>query len=421
MDENNNFEIEKETEGLASPDDDFIIGKGFTVAEENLTPIETKGEKKRSPKKLIYNIVWIVAIVIVSCSIAFGAIYIGADYLGVAFGRNGESVTFEIERGSSTKKIAETLKSEGIINSPLAFRLYSKLKHYDSRFKYGVYTVDDDCGYEVIAQKLMTEGAEAKSVKVTIPEGTGINDYTKNVNGENVTIPGIATILEKNGVCSKGDFFIALNEVVMDSDLLKNANVGKTYYALEGYLFPDTYEFYYYDSKECAKLAIERMISESEKRITKAMMERADKLGYTMNEVLTMASIIQMESGQNTAEMANVAAVFYNRLKSDNFTSLGSSPTIYYGKSFGSRDDGRYHTQAEGTKFSAIEGLPPGPICSPGIEAINAALNPTEDFPYYFFVTDKTGKFYYRKTLSEHNKIISQLQSSNNWVYEKFD
>ena len=133
-----------------------------------------------------------------------------------------------------------------------------------------------------------------------------------------------------------------------------------------------------------------------------------------MNEVLTLASIVQMESGLNTTDMPGVAAVFYNRLNnSAEFSTLGSSPTCYYGDSF-KKDDGRYNTYN-------VEGLPPGPLCSPGIDAINAVLNPTENSPYYYFVTDSTGKFYFHKTLAEQNVTINRLKKDKNWIYEYFD
>ena len=127
-----------------------------------------------------------------------------------------------------------------------------------------------------------------------------------------------------------------------------------------------------------------------------------------------MASIIQMESGQNVEQMPNVAAVFYNRLDSDNFTTLGSSPTCYYGGSF-KKDDGRYDTYK-------VKDLPPGPLCSPGLAAINAALYPATDKEgYFYFVTDKNGNFYFHKTLAEQNATINRLQQGDNWVYETFE
>lgn len=395
-------------------DDDFVIGKGFVVdVQQQNNNTEHRKKKKRGGGGIVKNIIWIVAILAVSVGIALGAIYIGADYLGIGFGRGADSV-IEVELGSSTAAIAEKLNEAGAVKCPIAFRIYSRLKKYDGQYKYGLYTFNNEAGYEDLANMLMTEGAKAETVTVTVPEGTGINDYVKNVNGEEVTVPGIASILEKAGVCSKSDFLAAFDKIDYKSKLLKNVNEGKVYYNLEGYLFPETYNFYSYDSAECALLAVKRMISETEKRITDEMYARADELGYTMNEILTMASIIQMESGGNSpeiaAEMPNVAAVFYNRLKSDDFATLGSSPTCYYGESF-RQDDGRYDTYK-------VEGLPPGPLCSPSIDAIKAALYPTENSPYYYFVTDAKGKFYYHTTAAQQNATINRLKKEKNWIYE---
>ena len=390
-------------------DDDFIIGKGFPILEEEEEmPVKTK---KRG-KHIIRNTIWIIAILLISVGIGFGVVVVGSDYLGIGFGR-GDNCTVEIDKGMGTAGIAKRLNEGGAVKSELAFRIYSRLKGFDGKYKYGVYTFNTEAGYEAICEMLMTEGAKAESVTVTIPEGTGINDYTKNVNGKDVTVPGIATLLEKAGVCSRADFIAALNDVKLDSKLLKNVNVGKTYHELEGYLFPETYDFYSYDSKECAVLAVEKMIKETENRISDEMFKQAEKLGFSMNEILTMASIVQMEAGESNSEMANVAAIFYNRLNSDNFATLGSSPTCYYGESF-RNDDGRYDTYK-------IKGLPPGPLCSPGIDAIKAALYPTKDIPYYYFVTDSNGKFYYHKTFEEQQATVKRLKQGNNWTYEYFD
>ena len=334
--------------------------------------------------------------------------------------RDGKLCSVTIPQGATVAQIADILEEAGAIDNALTFRIYSKLNSDKASYKYGTYEFSNNIGYEEIAKILSTQGQKALTVKVTIPEGTGIYDYTKNVNKKDVTIPGIATLLEKAGVCDKTSFLEALGEVELEGKLLENVNDQTTYVALEGYLFPDTYEFYVgEDNKKYAKLAIEKMIKRAEAVITDDMYKRAEKLGYTMNEILTMASIIQMESGQNSKEMANVAGVFYNRLESSATSSLGSSPTIYYGDAF-KNDDGRYHTQAD-DQFKAISGFPPGPICSPGEAAIKAALYPNENTPYFFFVTDKNGKFYYHKTMAEQNATINRLKQEGNWIYEYFN
>lgn len=401
--QNNNFNMS---------DDDFIIGKGFMVNESQQIKNKKRTKCAKSGNSTVKNIIWILCIVVVSVALAFGAIMALSDFVGLGFGR-GEVVQMDIPYGSPTVVVAEKLQESGAVKMPLLFRVYSKLKGYESQYKYGLYTFNTDIGYESLADMLMNDGAKAESIKVTIPEGTGINDYTKNVNGEEVVVKGIATILEEKGVCKKSDFLYALNEVAFDTKLLKNCNQGRTYYSLEGYLFPDTYDFYAYDSAECAKMVVEKMLTQADSKITDDMYKRANDMGYSMNEILTMASIIQMESGQNNSEMSNVAAVFYNRLKSKDFGTLGSSPTCYYGESF-KNDDGRYNTYN-------VKGLPPGPLCSPGLDAIKAALYPTENSDFYYFVTDSQGNFYYHKTMAEQNTTIAKLQQGGNWIYEYFD
>ncbi len=410
-------------------DDDFIIGKGFELEIQEEKPKKQKKNKAKKQNSAVKSIVWILSIIIVSVGLAFGIIYAGADFTGIGFGR-GDDTTMEIKMGTPTADIAEELRTSGAVKIPMLFRVYAKLMKYDSQFKYGVYTFNTEAGYKDLCQMLINDGAKAETVEVTIPEGTGINDFTKNVNGQKVTVKGIATILTDAGVCTRSEFLSALDEVKRDSKLLSCADEVRTYHTLEGYLFPDTYSFYSFDDgEECARLAVKKMLEQSEKKITDSMFKRADELGFTMNQILTMASIIQMESGievktdeaKNRLQdnMKGVASVFYNRLDSaETGGTLGSSPTLFYGDSF-KQDDGRYNTQAD-NQFSAIKGLPPGPLCSPGIDAINAALYPKTS-EYYYFVTDSSGNFYFHKTLAEQNTTIAKLKKGQQWIYEYFN
>lgn len=393
-------------------DDDFVIGKGFNLEQPEQSNKRTRKPRAKKGKNVVKNIIWIIGIIVVSVALA-GVVISGLfDYVGLGFNR-GERVELDIPRGTPTVVIAEKLEEVGAVKMPILFRVFSKIKGYESQYKYGLYTFSTDIGYGNIADMLMNDGAKADSITVTIPEGTGINDYVHIVNGQEETIKGIATILEENGVCSKSDFIYALNEVALDTKLLENCNDGRTYYTLEGYLFPDTYDFFAYDSEECAQMVVEKMIKQTESKITDEMYKRAEEMGYTMNEILTMASIIQMESGISFKAMPDVAAVFYNRLNSKDFSSLGSSPTCYYGYSF-KNDDERYDTYK-------IKGLPPGPLCSPGIDAIKAALYPSTDKEgIFYFVTDSAGNFYFHKTMEEQSATIAKLKQEGNWVYETF-
>lgn len=384
-----------------------------TLNEEQKSNVEILDEKrdlqKKEKKEKVKKIVIITAIALAALLFIYG-ILIVLDINGVFNSRGGR---INIEKGDSSAAIAEKLEEKGIIESPFFFRAYCYVKGHYSSFKYGTYNFQKGMGYEEIANVLLNDGGSFATVTVTIPEGTTIRDYTKNINGSNVTVSGIASILEKNGVCSKEDFFAALDSAVLDGELFSNIDKNKVYIALEGYLFPDTYEFFCYDSKICSVLAVEKLMKGMENKFTKEMRERAKEINMSVNEVLTLASIVQLEAGTKGNEMANVAAIFYNRLNSPNFPTLGSSPTIYYGDAF-EQDDGRYNTYK-------VRGLPVGPVCAPGLDAINAVLYPSKNLDgYYYFITDSKGNFYYHRTGAEQSRKIEQLKKENNWVYEYY-
>lgn len=359
---------------------------------ENKTDIVNHSRKRN---KNIGSIIWLLSVIFIAVAISFGIIFAGADFLGVGFGRGG-MCSLEIKKGSPTVTIAKQLKQTGAVKSALLFRVYAKLKHYDGKFSYGVYNFDSETGYEGIAHMLMEEGATAKSTNVTIVEGQNIDD--------------IAETLEKKGVCSKSDFIYEVQEGDFDFDFIDKIPVESVYYRLEGYLYPETYNFYSYDSKECAHLAVQKMLSTFDKKVKSAKINLDEiKVGenkYTFHEIVTMSSIVEMEAGNNPKEKPKVAAVFFNRLSSYSFATLGSSPTRKY--PYG---DGKYNTYE-------CEGLPVGPLCCVSIDSIKASCNPEKNFEYYYFVTDAKMNFYYKKTLAEHNAIIAKLKSEKNWIYE---
>ena len=376
------------------------LPQGTENAAESNAPVSEKlaGSKKQKGGKkakkgssgTLKSLVTVLVIIVISLAAAFVIIFTGADYLGIGFGR-GKDCVMEIPSGASTAVIAEKLSDTGAVKMPLLFRIYSKLKHYDSKYKYGVYTFNSELGYESIAQMLMTEGAVAESKTVTIKEMSSIDD--------------MAETLEENGICEKSDFIDAVQNGEFNYDFIKDIPEKSVYYRLEGYLFPDTYNFYACeDSKEGAYLAVDTMLRTLEEKT--AEIRKNLYKNYTFHQIMTMASIVELEAGGSPDQMAGVAAVFYNRLESDEFSTLGSSPTRKY-----PHGDGRYDTYT-------CEGLPPGPLCAPSIKAIKAANAPDQNNHYYYFVTDKSMNFYYRKTLKEHNQIIAKLQAENNWIYE---
>ena len=363
-------------ESFKAPLDNFIIGDGFELPEEE----ETKEPKKKSKtgKLALKSIIWIVSVVIVSVSLAATLLYGMFDFLGIGPGR-GHEIIIEIEQGSSSAQIAQTLKDKGVIKSELFFRAFSKLKGYDGKFKYGVYLLSDEEGYSSVANKLINDGAKAETVTVMIPEMSTVDD--------------IIDLLVEAGVSTKTELINAIEELDYSFDFIKDIPSEQVYWRLEGYLFPETYSFYSYDDKEeCAKLAIMTMLGEFDSRITTEMREKAKEMGYSIHEVLTLASIIELEAGSADFEdKQKVAEIFYNRLKDWEEPYLQSNPTRDY--PYG---EGKYNTYE-------TAGLPVGPLCSPSMESIKAALNPSTSQPgYYYFITDKFMNFYYNKTLTAH-------------------
>ncbi len=226
------------------------------------------------------------------------------------------------------------------------------------------------------------------TVRITFPEG--------------FTVAEIAARLEENGVCSAEDFMAEANNPDYLADYgIEIDEPGERAFLLEGYIFPDTYDFY---KPEGASSVIKRFLRNFNSQISDDMKQRADSLGYSLDEILTIASIIQEEAG-NPPEMPKVSAVLHNRLDSPSFSKLQCDACSFYlrnsVKPYVSEE--RYEALLQAYSTYNCVGLPEGPITNPGIDAINAALYPA-DSPYYFFVTDDNGVYYYAETFSEHQE-----------------
>ncbi len=224
------------------------------------------------------------------------------------------------------------------------------------------------------------------TVRITFPEG--------------YTVTQTADLLSKNGVCTADEFIAAVNNAGRENEFVSSiSNPDERPFLLEGYIFPDTYDFYV---GEGAQKALSRFLGNTATKLTDEMYARADELGYTMDEIINIASIIQEESF-TTESMKNVSSVLHNRLKSNSFPKLQCDVSIFYLNLYVDP----YVSEESKGKFDAFyntyecNGLPAGPITNPGMEAINAALYPA-DTDYYFFLTDKNQNYYYAETFSQH-------------------
>lgn len=393
-------------------DDDFVIGKGFFLDDSKSATGELfnaeqpgenfklkkgkKGRKKKGKRGCLSTFAWImIVIIVIPLSLAAVAVIGVSDYLGIG---KDDFYQVTIERGATTEQIADQLKESGAIRFPLLFRLYTKYAGYDGTFQYGSYEFDHDTGYELIADTLQTQGSQADAIEIRIPEMATIDDIIK--------------IMADNSLCTSKDFQTAVRNGNYTPGFVSEIPKEKLFYRLEGYLFPDTYQFLAdEDSTKNATRAIEKMLKRMDQVFTAADLKQIEnlnsryKINLNVHKILTMASIIEMESSSHPDEMANVASVFYNRLTWDEPKLLGSSPTIDYAKKYGEKYD-----------TNKYEGLPPGPMCAPSEKAIKAALYPAENFEYTYFVTDSDMKFYYNKTLEEHNKTIKDLKAKGKWI-----
>lgn len=360
-----------------------------SVAAEEEKPASAKPKTGNGClKKLIYAMV----IVAISVLVAYFAIIFLIDSVGL--NQSDKPIDVEIPSGASTKQIAEILADKGVIEHPFCFRVYSRISGSDGKYQLGTFTLSADMGYTDIVDLLQTS-TPRETVDVTIPEGFTVED--------------IAKLLSKNEVCDERSFYEAVATGSFDYDFVRaipTAADGSQYagriYRLEGYLFPDTYNFYKNSSGESA-VAI--MLENFNQKLTPALRSQISAGGMTIDEAITFASVIQGEAASKK-DMDGVSRVLLNRLaKNSGYPKLQCDSTRDYVQSILPSVSGVTVTSAAYDTYQR-EGLPVGAINNPGLDAIDAALHPSEDpaiVPCYFFATDyKTGITYYSKTFAQH-------------------
>ncbi len=375
-----------------SDDDDFE-----DEPEEKRPPKpKKKKRKKKGNGRLIFGLIMTVIIVAVAVFCAAFVLKFARDFVGI--GKSSVEVVVEIPMNSGTADIADILANEGIIDSTYFFRFYSRIKGSDGTFVAGSHVLTPDMSYENIVHELQQGAVDTReSVDITFPEGIDLLDAAQK--------------LEENNVCSASDFIREFNNSSFGFDFEKLVKVSAMkFYKMEGYLFPDTYTFYV---EEDPKIVCKKIYRNFETRITPDIYARMDDLGLEFEEMLTMASMVQAEAS-SVYDMKRVASVFRNRLADpDNYPLLQSDPTRKYVEEvikpnieFPSKEMFKAYNTYEGA------GLPPGPICNPGLDAINAVLYPADTDYYYFCANVDTGEVYYARTNEEHeaNLVLAGIK-----------
>lgn len=371
---------------------DETIDQTGTASDETDGAEEEEEPKKRRkwPRRLLY----ITVLVLVSTMIAIFIISTFADRYGL--GKPDQKVDVTIPHGATTETIADILKKDGVINNTIAFRMFVR-QNKISGFQSGVYTVNPSQGYEAVIDILRDPDQNKNKISVTIPEGQ--------------TLQQIADLLNKKGVCTEQDFMNALDAGGFTFSYASQISSNATRYnKYEGYLFPDTYTLL---KSSSGKTAAQKMLTNFSAKFTPSMAEKAKQQGMTVDQIVTLASIIQKEAASKSV-MADVSSVFYNRLRTgvNGKKLLQSDATVLYAKrdltavlkSSDAALDSHYNTYR-------YEGLPPGPICNPGTDAINAALNPNNT-NYLYFVSDANGKYYFASTFADHTKNVKKADKA---------
>lgn len=366
-----------------------------------LKPVEKKSKlgkskKTRKPKKKRYLflkfliLVLICVVVFMACSL-YGYRYIAEGTAQAQMPLTEQTgVVFKVSSGSSAVNIAEQLKGQGFIDNTQLFKLLSKFMGFDSAYKAGNFIISHDMNYYALMVVLSGEPLKNPTKDIMIPEGK--------------TLIETVAILSAQGYIDEGKFLrIAERETEVFNFLKDVKATDSRKYPLEGYLYPDTYRM---DEGWTEQDLVDRMLNEFHRVFKQEYYERAEELGMTIDEVITLASLIEMEA-VHPADYKKISSVFHNRLNSD-IKLLQCDATIQYARIY----EGLGRTSAVLFKDLEIEhpyntykypGLPPGPICSPRIDCIEAALYPEKTNYFYFFATPE-GENIYNETLEGHNR-----------------
>ncbi len=364
--------------------------------------------KKQGRGLKIFLVVLIVFLVLVIGVGAFGYFYVKGDIDGNR-GSEVVSTTITIEQGAGVLQIGNILQDAGIIRHAQIFRYFAPNNPQTSTMQYGEFEVSSDMSYDEIIEVLQKTFDDRQTVSVTFPEGISVFKF-----GSLMEEAGLCTQEEFIDVANNGDFsqFKFWNERTLSENV---------FMPCEGYLFPETYEFFVGDD---VYNMVEKIYAEFDNRFTDEMYTQIESMGYTLSEFITLASIVQEEAGP-VEQQANVAAVFIARLQpgsivgrlesncSSHFQNEEDNNYIYnYMAPYYGGWDSIPQNIFDNYNTYTLEGLPAGPISNPGIDAIQNTINyQTAEYydaanPYYFFVTDLTGVYYYARTANEHNANV---------------
>lgn len=323
-----------------------------------------------------------VTIVLSAAAVVVGLCIALIVYAKSPIDRDIPTKTVDIPRGASFSRVMDILEAEGLLGRRELFHLLALLRNGTRQVRAGEYEFSGQMSPSDILGKLIR--GETKDYLITVPEGFTLRQVLER-------------LLASKLVDEREFLRLSTDRAFLSSLGIEGRN-------LEGYLFPETYRL---DRSMDTPTVIRRMVEEFWRHVTPEMRKRAGELGLTVDQFVTLASIIEKETGRKE-EMPLIAAVFHNRLKRG--MPLQSDPTVIYGlPDF----DGNLRKQdlLRRTPYNTylFTGLPPTPIASPGMDALQAALNPA-DVNYLYFVSKNDGSHHFSDRLSSHSEAVQKYQ-----------
>lgn len=351
----------------------------------------TRRKRKKQGQRRRF-LLWLVFVVVVSAILAGVGWLLANDMC--SFNKDPLTVTVEVTKDDDLNSISKKLKDEGLIEYRWFFKLFGGVRHAGDKIGIGKYELTSDMDYNALINAMRNSNAalNADTVKVSIPEGYNVRQ--------------IIALLAKYGVNTEESLLQAAETARFDYAFINNDSRSIT--RLEGYLFPDTYEFFV---GEEPVHALSRLLSNFSAKLDEDLTAQIEASPYSMAQIITIASLIEKETDGSDRE--NVASVIYNRLNNvgETYHKLQIDASLIYG--LGDRYTGKL-TESDldfdsPYNLSEYEGLPPTPIGNPGLASIQAAVEPAST-GYYFYALGTDGVHHFFKTYREHVNFVNSSQ-----------
>ena len=352
----------------------------------------TPAHRPRKRKKRRFNILVYLLFVLVTSAILAGVGWLLINDL-CAFNKEDITATIEVTADDTVSTIADKLEDAGLIQYKWFFKLFASVADAKDKIGTGTYELNTDMDYRALIVGMHNSSGNLNSdtVRITIPEG--------------YTVSQIIHLMAEKGVNTEENLLEAAKTASFNYEYINNNSEDIS--RLEGYLFPDTYDFYL---NEKPANALNRLIKNFDSKLDDDLLAQAEARGYDLKKIITIASLIEKET--DGTDQAKIASVIYNRLegsgdKGGTYGLLQIDAALLYAlpdhegpiTNADKQTDSKYNLY----KYA---GLPPTPIANPGLAAIEAALEP-DTTDYYYYALGKDGKHHFSKTLQEHNEFLN--------------